>query len=55
MRPRLSAIAIRQGESHANRTHRSISDALSILIDAGYRSLTGAQESGDCCVDRLDR
>ena len=43
MRPRLSSLAIRQGESHAARTHRSVSDALSILIDAGYRSLTGAQ------------
>lgn len=41
MRPRLHATALWQCEAYANRTHRNVSDALEILVNAGFRALSG--------------
>lgn len=50
MRPRLPATTLWQAESYAHRTNRSVQDAIGILIDAGFRSITGTAPAAPAVV-----
>ena len=54
MRPRSPPTALWQAKSYARRTSRSVSDAICILIDAGFRAVTGTTQSTAAGATTID-